>query len=114
MYPGFFLPKTPTTPEARQGIFEYRHVKKLSEAGHSFKVVSIKWNGQSEYEKIDERVEVYRIPYLFIVKGIRYPMPYLGRLAAAVRRICSEWNPDVVVFGHLIYSDDTTCALPRE
>ena len=99
----WFPSETPTTPEARQGIFEYRHVKKLSDAGQQFKIISIRWKGQAEYEKIDENVEVYRIPHLFVIGGIRYPMPDLIRLGASLRKICAEWDPDVVVFGHLIY-----------
>jgi len=99
----WFPSAIPTTPEARQGIFEYRHVKNLSDAGQKFKIVAIRWKGQSEYEKVDENVEVYRIPPLFVVKGIRYPVPDMIRLTASVQRVCGEWDPDVVVFGHLIY-----------
>lgn len=99
----WFPSAQPTTPEARQGIFEYRHVKKLSAAGQQFKVIAVLWNGQAEYERIDENVEVYRVPYYFLIRGIRYPLPDLGRLVGAIERTCEEWDPDIVVFGHLIY-----------
>ena len=43
----WFPSVNPTTLEARQGIFEYRQIMKLSERGHEFKVISVKWKGQS-------------------------------------------------------------------
>lgn len=99
----WFPSLNPTTPEARQAIFELRYVEKLSGAGQQFKVVTMKWDGQMEHEKIGPEVDVYRIPYLFVVRGVRYPVPDLLRLAAKVEQICREWEPDVVVFGHMIY-----------
>ncbi len=93
----------PTTPESRQGIFEFRHVKKLSEAGHQFRIVTVLWKGQSPYEKVDDNVEVCRVPYLFLVKSIRYPLPDFIRLIGSIKSICREWDPDIVVFGHMIY-----------
>ncbi len=99
----WFPSVTPTTPESRQGIFEFRHVRRLSAAGHKFKIVTVLWRGQSRYEKIDDNVEVYRVPYLFLVKSVRYPLPDFVRLVGAISRICREWDPDIVVFGHMIY-----------
>jgi|AGTN01.2.fsa_nt_gi Glycosyltransferase len=93
----------PTTPESRQGIFEYRHVKRLSEAGHQFRIVTVLWKGQTPYEKVDDNVEVYRVPYLFLMKSVRYPLPSIFKLAGKISDVCREWNPDIVVFGHMIY-----------
>lgn len=93
----------PTTAEARQGIFEFRHVKRLSDAGHHFRIVTVLWKGQMPYEKVDDHVEVCRVPYLFLVKSVRYPLPDFFRLAGAIREVCRKWDPDIVVFGHMIY-----------
>lgn len=99
----WFPSVNPTTPEARQAIFELRYVEKLSGAGQQFKIVAVRWDGQEEHEKLGPGVDIYRIPHLFVIRGVRYPVPDLLRLAAMVERICREWDPDVVVFGHMIY-----------
>lgn len=99
----WFPSVSPTTPESRQAIFEFRHVKHLSAAGHRFKIVTVRWKGQSPYEKVDDRVEVYRVPYLFLLKSIRYPLPDFIRLTGTLRRLCREWDPDILVYGHMIY-----------
>jgi glycosyltransferase involved in cell wall biosynthesis len=93
----------PTTQEARQGIFEFRHVRRLSDAGHQFRIITVLWKGQLPYEKLDDKVEVYRVPYLFLVKSVRYPFPRLFKLTIMISKICREWDPDIVVFGHMIY-----------
>ena len=91
----------PTTLESRQGIFEYKQIIKLNERGHEFKVISIKWRGQSEYEKINEGTEVYRIPYVF--SRIRYPTPNFIKLTSKIKEICNNWHPDVIVYAHMEY-----------
>jgi glycosyltransferase involved in cell wall biosynthesis len=99
----WFPSVSPTTPESRQAIFEYRHVKRLSAAGYRFKIVSILWKGQSAYERVDDNVEVYRVPYLFLLKSIRYPLPDFLKLSGTLKRLCREWDPDIMVYGHMIY-----------
>lgn len=99
----WFPSARPTTPESRQGIFEFRHVRRLSDAGHQFRIVTILWRGQAPYEKVDDNVEVFRVPYLLLVKSVRYPVPRLFKLTSKIREICREWDPDIVVFGHMIY-----------
>lgn len=93
----------PTTPESLQGIFEYRQTAKLSEKGHEFKVISIKWRGQSYYEKINNGIEVYRIPYIFNFPTINYPIPNFIRLINEIKDICNNWHPDILVFSHMEY-----------
>ncbi len=99
----WFPSVNPTTPESRQGIFEYRHVTRLSEAGHQFRIITVLWKGQTPYEKVNDNVEVYRMPYLFLMKSVRYPLPHIFKLADKISNVCREWDPDIVVFGHMIY-----------
>lgn len=91
----------PTTLESRQGVFWYRQAIKLSEKGHTFKVISIKWKGQSNYEKINNNIEVYRIPYIFI--ALRYPVPNLIKLTNKIKEICNIWQPNIIVYTHMEY-----------
>jgi len=91
----------PTTLESRQGIFEYRQVIKLNERGHEFKVISLKWRGQSNYEKFNDGIEVYRIPYLF--SKVRYPLPDFIKLTNKIRRVNNIWHPDIIVYAHMEY-----------
>lgn len=98
-----FPSMNPTTLEARQGIFEYRQVIKLGERGHEFKVISIKWRGQSDYEKIDNNIEVYRIPYLYLFRAVMYPVPNFIKLTRKIKEICNNWHPDVIVYSHMEY-----------
>jgi len=97
----WFPSMNPTTPESRQGIFEYKQIMKLNERGHEFKVISIKWRGQSEYEKINEGIEVHRIPYVF--SRIRYPIPNFIKLSNKIKEICRDWHPDIIVYAHMEY-----------
>lgn len=97
----WFPSMNPTTPESRQGIFEYKQIMKLNERGHEFKVISIKWRGQSEYEKINEGTEVYRIPYVF--SRIRYPIPNFIKLTSKIKELCNNWRPDVIIYAHMEY-----------
>ena len=99
----WFPSMNPTTPESRQGIFEYRQILKLSESGHEFKVVSIKWSGQSEYEKINDRIEVYRIPYILNFSKIKYPIPNFIKLINKIKEICNDWHPDIAIYSHQEY-----------
>lgn len=89
------------TPESQQGIFEYRNVLKLSERGNKFKIVSIKWKGQLDHEKVHDNIEVFRIPYFFSL--VRYPLPYFNKLNAKIKKINDEWDPDLIVYSHMIY-----------
>ena len=97
----WFPSMNPTTPESRQGIFEYRQIMKLNERGHEFKVISIKWKGQSKYEKINNSIDIYRIPYLF--SRIRYPIPNFIKLTNKIKEICNNWHPDIMVYNHMEY-----------
>ena len=97
----WFPSMNPTTLESRQGIFEYKQIIKLNERGHEFKVISIKWCGQSGYEKVNDGIEVYRIPYLF--SRIRYPIPNFAKLTDKIEKICNNWFPNIVVYAHMEY-----------
>jgi glycosyltransferase involved in cell wall biosynthesis len=90
----------PTTLESRQGIFWCRQDIKLNERGHEFKVISIKWKGQSNYEKINN-IEIYRIPYVF--SKISYPIPNFIKLTNRIKEICNNWQPDIMVYNHMEY-----------
>lgn len=92
------------TLETQQGIFEYRQVMKLNERGHEFKVISVRWKDQPEYEKISETVSVYRIPYIFdFTKKIRFPIPNLIKLNNRIKEVHNNWNPDLMVYSHAEY-----------
>ena len=97
----WFPSMNPTTLESRQGIFEYRQIIKLNERGHEFKVIAVKWNGQSNYEEINNNIEVYRIPYIFSIIG--YPVPNFIKLTNKIKEICNNWHPDVIVYSHMEY-----------
>ena len=97
----WFPSMNPTTLESRQGIFEYRQIVKLNERGHEFKIISVKWRGQSDYEKINNNIEVYRIPYLF--SRIRYPIPNFIKLTNKIEETCNDWHPDIIVYNHMEY-----------
>ncbi len=99
----WFPSLNPTTLDSRQGIFEYRQVLKLSEKGLKFKIISIKWAGQLELEKINDNIEVHRIPFLFKFGTIRYPIPNSIKQIKKINEICNNWNPDVIVYTHIIY-----------
>jgi glycosyltransferase involved in cell wall biosynthesis len=99
----WFPSKNPTTLDARQGIFEHKQIVELNERGHEFKVVTIKWGGQSDYEKINKGVEVYRIPYIFNFSKIKYPIPNFIKLAKKIREIDNTWHPDLMVYSHIEY-----------
>jgi len=92
-----------STIEARQGIFDYRQIIKLSARGHEFKIISLKWKGQHDYEVIGDRVEVYRVPYIFKFIQIRYPVPDLFALTRKMKKLCGNWNPDLLIYSHIIY-----------
>lgn len=91
------------TVESQQGIFEYRQLVKLAKRGHQFKVITVKWRGQSHHEVMDDNIEVYRIPPIFIFPKIRYPIPNLIALSGKIKEIHKEWRPDLLIYGHLIY-----------
>jgi glycosyltransferase involved in cell wall biosynthesis len=97
----WFPSKNAENFESQQGLFEYRHVSKLSERGHEFKVITMEWKGQSEYEKISEKIDVFRIPYYFSL--VRYPLPHFRSLINKIKEITVLWNPDVIVYSHTIY-----------
>ena len=90
--------------DAQQGIFEYRQVMKLNERGHEFKVISVRWQGQPEYEKINDTVTVYRVSYIFdFTKKIRFPIPNLIKLISIIKEVHNSWNPDLIVYSHAEY-----------
>jgi len=87
--------------EARQAIFGYRQIVKHSERGHEFKVISLKWKGQLKREIVSDRVEVYRLPYIFRFLQIRYPVPNLFALTCKIKGLCDDWNPDLIIYSHI-------------
>lgn len=97
----WFPSKNVKTQESQQGIFEYRNVLKLSERGYKFKIVSMKWNGQPKIEKINENVEVIRIPFYFSL--VRYPLPHFYKLIKQIIEINASWNPNVITYSHTIF-----------
>ena len=99
----WFPSMNPTTLEARQGIFEYKQILKLNEREQEFKVIAIKWRGQSNYERINDSIEVYRIPYVFNFSKIRYPIPNFIKLTNMIKEICNNWHPDIMVYNHMEY-----------
>ena len=102
---GYVVPWFPSlnvnTIEARQAIFGYRQIMKLSERGHEFKIISLKWKGQYKHEVISDRVEVYRVPYIFKFLQIRYPIPNLFVLTRKIKKLCDSWNPDLLIYSHV-------------
>ena len=99
----WFPSMNPTTLEALQGVFWYRQAIKLNGRGHEFKVIAIKWKGQSDYEHINNGIEVYRIPYIFNFSNIRYPIPNYIKLTNKIKQICNNWHPDILVYSHMEY-----------
>ena len=97
----WFPSMNPTTLESRQGVFWYRQAIKLNEKGHEFKVIAIEWKGQSDYEHINNGIEVYRIPYLFSRMG--YPIPNFIKLTNKIKEINNNWHPDIIVYSHMEY-----------
>jgi glycosyltransferase involved in cell wall biosynthesis len=97
----WFPSMNPTSLEARQGVFWYRQAIKLNERGHEFKVISIKWKDQSDYEKVNNSIEVYRISYLF--SAVRYPLPNFIKLTNKIKDICNNWHPDIMLYSHMEY-----------
>lgn len=101
--PWFPSPKQ-HTPVEQQGIFEYRQVMKLNESGHEFRVISLKWYNQEEYEEVNANVCIYRTPYIFdFSKKIRFPIPNIIKLSYRIKKICDDWNPDLIVYSHAEY-----------
>lgn len=99
----WFPSVNPTTLESRMGIFEYRQIIKLNERGHEFKVISIKWSGQFEYEKINSGIDVYRIPYIFNFSKINYPIPNFIKLTKKIKEVYNDWHPDIIIYSHPEY-----------
>jgi len=76
---------------------------KLVERGNEFKVISIRWRDQPNYEVIEQKVEVYRVAPLFIFSKIRYAIPNFVALSRKIRKVSKEWEPNVIVYSHIIY-----------
>jgi glycosyltransferase involved in cell wall biosynthesis len=93
----------PTTFESRLGIFEYREAVKLSEAGHKFRIITVKWGGQLSYEVINNNIEVYRILSIFNFPKIRYPVPNFIELNNKIKEIYNNWQPNLIVYSHMDY-----------
>lgn len=89
------------TQESQQGIFEYRNILGLSERGNEFRIITIKWGDQLEHEIINENIEVFRVPYYFHI--VRYPLPHFLKLRNKIKQIIETWNPDLIVYSHMIY-----------
>jgi glycosyltransferase involved in cell wall biosynthesis len=102
----WFPSKNPQTVEARYGIFLYREVAALARRGHEFKVLSVKWRGQSEHEIIDEKIEIWRVPCLpaipiYVFK--EYRVPHFIKLGNKIKELCNSWHPDVMVYDNVTY-----------
>lgn len=97
-----FPSQYPETIEATQGIFEYRQINNLVKRGHEVKVIAIKWNGQTEHEDYN-KISIYRIPYIFLFRDIRYPIPNFWYLIRKIKEVISSFKPDVVVYSHMEY-----------
>jgi len=91
------------TVESQQGIFEYRQAVELSKMGNEFKVISIKWHGQSDRELITDNIEVYRVHCIFVFPKIRYPIPNFVALTRKIRDMCTNWKPDIIIYSHMVY-----------
>lgn len=89
--------------ESQQGIFEYRQLMKLAKRGNEFKVISIKWRGQCDYEFITDNIEVYRISSAFTFPKIRYPVPKFITFSRKIKQVYRNWNPDLIIYSHMIY-----------
>lgn len=89
--------------ESQQGIFEYKQTMKLAERGTEFKVISIKWHGQSDHELIADNVEVYRVPSIFVFSQIRYPVPNFIALIREIKRVLNKENFDLIEFVNQLY-----------
>lgn len=97
----WFPSLTVSNIEARQAIFIYRQIVKHSERGHEFKIISLKWKGQPDREVINDRVEVFRLPYILKFFHIRYPVPNLFAFTRRIKRLCDTWSPDLIVYSHM-------------
>ncbi|MFA5309410.1 MAG: glycosyltransferase [Dehalococcoidales bacterium] len=91
------------TVEAQQGVFDFRQTMQLAERGHEFKIISVRWRGQSSAESFGDRVAVRRLSPLFIFPKIRYPVPELFSFSRAIKKLCRDWRPDVLYYSHAIY-----------
>jgi glycosyltransferase involved in cell wall biosynthesis len=91
------------TVESQQGLFDYRQTMKLVERGHEFRIISIKWRGQTSNEAIGDKVKVRRLPPVFIFSKIRYPVPNLLALSREIKSLCADWKPDLLLYSHVIY-----------
>lgn len=91
------------TLESKQGIFEYRLAIELVKRGHELKIISVRWRGQSNHEFIADSIEVYRITPFFIFPKIRYPVPKFLTLSCKIKQLCQIWNPDLIIYSHIIY-----------
>ena len=96
----WFPSSNPITPESRQGLFEFRHVNSLIKRGHEFNVISVKWQGQSSYEYINDNLTIHRVPCIFRFPNIRYVVPNFYTLLNSIRDICDRWHPDLLVYSH--------------
>lgn len=86
------------TMESQQGIFNYRQIMKLSDRGHEYKVISVKWRGQTDYEVVNGNVEVYRVPHISLFRSIRYPIPNLLQLNRQIKEVCQKGSIDLIEF----------------
>jgi len=91
------------TVESQQGMFEYRQSMALVSRGNEFRIISLKWHGQSKSENIGENIRIIRTPILLTFPQIRYPVPNLITLTREIKKVCLEWQPDILIYGHLIY-----------
>jgi glycosyltransferase involved in cell wall biosynthesis len=89
--------------ESQQGMFDYRQTMKMVTRGHEFRVISVKWRGQSSDETIGNEVQVHRLSPVFTFPRIRYPVPNLFTLGRRIKKLCEVWKPDILYFSHAIY-----------
>jgi len=91
------------TVESQQGTFDYRQAMKLVGRGHEFRIISVKWRGQSTIEIYGEGIKVRRLAPVYIFPRIRYPVPNLITFSREIKNLCAVWKPDVLLYSHAIY-----------
>ncbi len=88
---------------SRQGIFLYRQTLGLSLRGHQVIVISVRWQGEPDHERLGDNLEVYRIPYLFKFTGVRYPILNVYKLYKLVKEVCLQEKVDLIEFATQLY-----------
>lgn len=86
-----------------EGIMLFRQVKKLTERGHEFVIITLKRDKLPNIEIINNKIKVYRVPTIFMFPVIRYPVPNLLSFIRGVNKICKDEKVDLIEFYNHIY-----------